>query len=103
MAYQPPKLTSPKPKALIRAQNDETTSISIPSPEELGLGSRPTDEAIDWARIERQLDSAGATGFQMQRLDTGFRFTVQMPEGPVAGKGTTKAEAVRNAMKLIGS
>jgi hypothetical protein len=79
--------------------------VRIPTPEELGLGLGQEivrgDEALDWAMVERKLDAAGATSYGMEKTATGFRFTVQLPGGPVVGRGATKNEAVRNALKLI--
>jgi hypothetical protein len=124
-AYRPPALPSPfKPGAapVVRGQGDDaparppvriptpeeltsapTPAVRIPTPEELGLGEKMVtgDEALDWAMVERKLDAAGATSYGMEKAATGFRFTVQLPAGPVVGRGATKNEAMRNALRLI--
>ena len=77
--------------------------MRIPTPEELGLGDKVLtgDEALDWTMVERKLDAAGATGYGMEKAETGFRFAVQLPTGPVVGRGATKNEAVRSALRQI--
>ena len=106
-AYVPPKLkpvrTDAKP--LVRAQNEDDgpSPIRIPTPEELGLGGeKAAEETVDWDTIERMLDAAGATGFQVERTSSGYRFTCRVPAGPVTGRGATKPEAVRNALAQLG-
>lgn len=103
--YLPPRLPSPRdaaPKLLARGQSDDRPlSIRIPTPEELGIGAKKLvagDEPVDWAMVERKLDAAGLTGFQIEKTTTGFRFTCQLPSGAVTGRGATKGEAVRNAL-----
>ena len=124
----PPRLPSPfKPGGAptVRGQDDDAparppvriptpdelaatpkAAVRIPSPEELGLGEVGEkvvtgDEPLDWSMVERKLDAVGAAGYGMEKAATGFRFTVQLPTGPVVGRGATKAEAVRNALRLI--
>jgi hypothetical protein len=106
VAYVPPKLPSTRAaaslsKPVVRAQSDDTApaTIRIPTPEELGLtGPVGADEPFDWATVERQLDAAGATGYQVEKTATGFRFTCQLPTGAVTGRGATKPQAVRQAL-----
>jgi hypothetical protein len=59
------------------------------------------DEPLDWSMVERRLDAAGATGFLVEKTTTGFRFTCQVPAGPITGRGTTRPEAVRNALAQL--
>ena len=91
-AYTPPRLPSARdggPKLLARGQSDDRPpAVRIPTPEELGLGTSRLvagDEPVDWSMIERRLDAAGVTGFQVEKTTTGFRFTCQLPSGAVAG------------------
>jgi hypothetical protein len=107
-AYVPPRLPSPRdgaPKLLARGQSDDRPpAVRIPTPEELGLGPAKLvagDEPVDWSMIERRLDAAGVTGFQVEKTTTGFRFTCQLPAGAVAGRGATKGEAVRSALAQL--
>src|SRR5947207_11945970 len=106
MAYVPPKLVSmrtagAKP-AVVRGQmEDSRTTLRIPTPEELGIGGArvtASSDPLDWAMVERKLDAVGATGYQMEKTADGFRFTATLANGPVAGRGATKGEAVRNAL-----
>jgi hypothetical protein len=103
--YVPPRLPSPRaaaPKLLARGQNDDAApAIRIPTPEELGIGTAKLiggDEPLDWNMVERRLDAAGVTGYQVEKVAGGFRFTCQLSAGAVTGRGASKAEAVRNAL-----
>lgn len=107
-AYVPPRLESPRtaaPKLLVRGQNDDASpAVRIPTPEELGLATNKVvsgDESIDWTMVERRLDVVGATGHQIEKIATGFRFTCQLPSGPVSGRGATKGEAVRSTLAQL--
>lgn len=110
-AYVPPKLPSTRAmsaqaKPVVRAQSDEDAppAIRIPTPEELGL-SRPKvvpgDDPVDWALVERRLDAAGVTGYQVEKTSAGYRFTCQLSSGAVTGRGATKPEAVRQALAQL--
>jgi hypothetical protein len=108
-AYVPPKLPSTRAaqaKPIVRAQSDDSApaTIRIPTPEELGL-ARPaaaaTDDPLDWTLVERRLDAAGATGYQVERTTAGYRFTCQLPSGAVSGRGATKPDAVRQALAQL--
>lgn len=108
MTYVPPRLPSPRdgaPKVLVRGQNDDAPiAIRIPTPEELGIGTAKLvagDEPLDWNMVERRLDAAGVSGFQVEKTTSGFRFTCQLPTGAVTGRGASKAEAVRNALAQL--
>jgi hypothetical protein len=105
----PPKLPSTRAaaslsKPVVRAQSDDAApaTIRIPTPEELGLsGSAAGEEPFDWSTVERRLDAAGATGYQVEKTATGFRFTCQLPTGAVTGRGVTKPQAVRQALAQL--
>jgi hypothetical protein len=107
----PPKLPSTrgsgaKSPIVARGQMDDKAPIvRIPTPEELGFGGQKvtsvTSESLDWAMVERKLDAAGATGYQMEKTSDGFRFTCKIASGPVAGRGATKVEAVRHALAQL--
>ena len=104
----PPKLPSTRaagsaPAAVVRGQKDDAPPhVRIPTPEELGIGKPVTEtDPLDWALVERKLDAIGATGYQMEKTADGFRFTCALASGPVAGRGATKGEAVRNALAQL--
>jgi len=89
---------------VVRAQIDDAAppTIRIPTPEELGLGATVAgDDVLDWSIVERRLDAAGATGYQVEKTSTGFRFTCQLPSGAVTGRGATKPQAVRQALAQL--
>ena len=107
-AYVPPRLPSTRdaaPKLLARGKSDDTPpAVRIPTPEELGLGTAKLvsgGEPVDWSMVERRLDAAGATGYQVEKTATGFRFTCQLSAGAVTGRGASKGEAVRNALAQL--
>src|SRR5688572_23618101 len=95
MTYVPPRLASPRdaaPKVLARGQSDDTPpAIRIPPPEELGIGTAKLgggDAPLDWNMVERRLDAAGVTGFQVEKTAAGFQFTCQLATGAVTGRGS---------------
>jgi hypothetical protein len=107
-AYVPPRLPSVRDKAptmVARGQMaDRPAALRIPTPEELGIGRTTLvagDEAVDWSMVERKLDAAGVTGFQVEKTTGGYRFTCQLPSGVVNGRGASKGEAVRNALAQL--
>ena len=114
-AYVPPRLPSPRdaapksrdaaPKLIARGQSDDIPpAVRIPTPEELGVGTARLvagDEAVDWTMVERRLDAAGATGYQVEKTTSGYRFTCQLPSGVVTGRGASKGEAVRGALAQL--
>jgi hypothetical protein len=107
-AYVPPRLPSVRdraPNLVARGQSDDRPpAVRIPTPEELGLGTAKLvagDEPVDWSMVERRLDAAGVTGFQVEKTTAGYRFTCQLPAGAVAGRGATKGEAVRSALAQL--
>jgi hypothetical protein len=97
-----PRATAPASKPVVRGQNnDDPAPVRIPTPEELGLGPKKIvsgDEPLDWTLVERRLDSAGVTGYQMEKTADGYQFTCQLAAGPVSGRGSSKNEAVREAL-----
>jgi len=83
---------------------DTRTALRIPTPEELGIGNAKAatiGEPLDWTMVERKLDAVGATGYQMEKTVDGFRFTAELSSGPVAGRGASRGEAVRNALSQL--
>jgi hypothetical protein len=88
-----------------RGQSDDRPpAVRIPTPEELGIGTTALvsgNEPVDWAMVERRLDAAGVTGFQVEQTANGFRFTCHLTSGAITGRGTSKGEAVRNALAQL--
>jgi hypothetical protein len=99
----PPKLSSPA-KPVARAEsNDKVASLRIPTPEELGLGSKLVtgNETLDWTTVERKLDAAGVTAFQVEKTASGFQFVCRLAKGDITGRGTTRVEAIRQALAQL--
>jgi len=106
--YVPPRLPSSRdtaPKLVARGQSDDRPpAVRIPTPEELGIGNANLvagNEPVDWSMVERRLDAAGVTGYQVERTAAGFRFVCQSASGKVTGSGASKGEAVRNALAQL--
>jgi hypothetical protein len=116
----PAVVSQPKPSTPRAQIPEELPPVRIPTPEELGIGAptatpsdsskvAPTpapsmvsnDAPVDWTLIEHKLDKVGATGYQVEKVATGFRFTVQLSTGNIVGRGASKGEAVRNAMSQL--
>lgn len=75
--------------------------VKIPTPEELGVGTRKV-ERDDWTAGYRRLCELGATCFQMRRLPQGgCNVTCLMPTGQpdrnhrIEAAAASEAEAVR--------
>ena len=107
-AYVPPRLPSTRdrgPNMVARGKSDDRTpALRIPTPDELGIGTAKLaggDEPVDWNLVERRLDAAGVTAFQVEKTGVGFRFTCLLASGAVSGRGATKGEAVRNALAQL--
>lgn len=81
--------------------------ISIPTPEELGVGSaKAADSSIDWGTVNRRLEGLGATCFQMRRLPEGrWHIVCLLPTAQpnqthrVEAEADAKPEAVRLALE----
>jgi hypothetical protein len=80
--------------------------ITLPSPEELGVGAARGDAALDWAATHRRLEALGAVCFQMHQLPRGgWGVTCLLPTGRpntthrVEAEADSKAEAVRLALE----
>lgn len=104
--YVPPRLPSTRATNLgtpvVRAQSDDAPpAVRIPTPEELGLGKKTADEPLDWTTVERKLDAAGVSSYQMERTSTGFKFTCKLASRSIAGVGASRGDAVRQALEQI--
>ena len=107
--YMPPKLPSPLTASpltpLARGQIDDApAALRIPSPSELGISNRASaisDDPIDWKMLEKRLDAAVGSSFQIEKTADGFRFVCQLPSGAIAARGATKAEAVRQGLSQL--
>jgi hypothetical protein len=100
-----PSVRDKAPTMIARGQSDDRPpAVRIPTPEELGIGRAQLvsgNEPVDWSMVERKLDAAGVTGFQVEKTTTGYRFTCQLASGTVTGRGETRGEAVRSAVAQL--
>jgi hypothetical protein len=98
---QAPDEPSPPPRPL--AAERRPPLLSIPTPEQLGLGgTQPPDRGpTDWTAVHRRLDQFGATCLHLEKLPQGgCRFTCLLPTGQpdrshrVEAQAASEAEAV---------
>lgn len=59
------------------------------------------DDPLDWATVERKLDAAGVSSYQMERTPAGFKFTCKLASRSIAGVGASRADAVRQVLDQI--
>jgi hypothetical protein len=93
----------PSPARTLQPAARPREVVTIPTPEQLGVVSGKSAEAgIDWATVNRRLDSLGATCFQLQRLPQGrWRVICLLPTTQpehsqrIQAEAEAKAEAVR--------
>lgn len=78
------------------------TSVTIPSPAQLGIESSPTPETVDWASAKNRLERLGAISLNLDRERSGeVRFTclfataMANKKHRVEAVAATEAEAVR--------
>lgn len=108
-----PMVAAPQPQQnrqqpIFRAQAadepEQRSTLRLPSPEALGIGTRKPTTAIDWTIVHQRLDQLGATCFQKHRLpDGGCRITCLLPSQPgtqhrIDTQATSEAEALRLAL-----
>jgi hypothetical protein len=81
-------------------------SLTIPTPEELGVASAARPEVLDWTTTRRQLADLGAVRFGLEHLTGGkVRFSCWLPapggESPalVQADGGNEREAVRDCLE----
>ncbi len=78
-----------------------TSPIAMPSPEQLGLGTKPQRASVNWDDVRLRLQRLKVTSFQLQRLPNGYRFICALPGGPmreVQAEAATEAEAIDQAL-----
>jgi hypothetical protein len=81
--------------------------VALPTPEQLGVAAaRAAGDAVDWAAVDRRLQSLGAVCFQMNRLPQDrWCITCVLPTAQpdrthrVEAEADTKAEAVRAVLE----
>jgi hypothetical protein len=93
----------PLPEAPPVVEERRPEPLSLPSPEQLGVGHGPS---VDWADVHRRLEQLGALSFQQQkRLEGGFRITFMLPTDhndrtqQIEAVAETEAQAVRLALE----
>jgi hypothetical protein len=117
----PAQTQAQPPKPVVRARVDvtspaerktapiETTSLAMPSPEELGLTApkQPLNDEVDWPQIHEHLKQQGAVCSQRLQVQDGYRFIVLLSTTEkdrvhrIEADGPTESTAVRAAMAKV--
>jgi hypothetical protein len=93
----------------VRAKADEeptarpTLALEMPTPDQLGLGSRQRAAEVDWSAVRTRMESLAVVSFHLQKLTGGFRFTCVVPAAgserrKIEADGLTEAEAIDLAL-----
>lgn len=91
----PPRPLPPEPRL---------APVTLPAPEQLGIGVEPAAEDVDWNTVHRRLRELGSLSSQLQRTGDGYRFVCLLPTTQsdraqrIEAAATTEAEAVRLAL-----
>jgi hypothetical protein len=98
----PTQLSTPTPRLArgVRGEDAPASSLSIPTPEELGVAPVKKSPTLDWSATRRQLSELGVTRFALEPMAGGqMRFSCWVPNGAsfqlVQGEGASESEAVR--------
>jgi|SRR5579871_6690430 len=101
--------TSPSP-VQFRAQAAEEQAprralppLQVPSADQFGLGAKNRVAEVDWSSVRRRLASLSVTSFHLQKLATGFRFTIVVPGADGSHRkieydAATDADAIEQAL-----
>ena len=114
---QAPAPAAPRPAApaVVRGQRPEDppaserrpeprVALSLPPPEQLGIGAPTPAADVDWNAVHRRLHNLGSTSYQSQRTADGYRFTCLLPTADpsrtqrVEAQAASEAEAIRVAL-----
>lgn len=120
-AFNQPRQNIRRPAPIIRAQNSDESSVqqreqvtlSMPTPEALGISLNPTienvtrTEEVDWNMIWSKLRSLGVSSFHLDKLANGsFRVVFTLPTQTASGQShvveviaDSEATAVRTALQ----
>ncbi|HKI34222.1 MAG TPA: hypothetical protein VKA46_20385 [Gemmataceae bacterium] len=106
--------SSPPPKVRFQRPDDPPGSerrpeptpatLTLPPPEELGIGGKTAAADIDWNAVHRRLNELGSQSLQLQRTSDGYRCVCVLPTAdpgrtrPIEAQAPTEAEAVRLAL-----
>ncbi len=89
------------PPASERRASTPPTALTLPPPEELGIGHKGAEAEFDMNALHRRLDELGAQSTEWQRTAEGFRFSCQLESADASrtqrleARGATRAEAAR--------
>src|SRR5260370_22198928 len=85
-------------------QPNRPEPIRMPSPAELGLGcaTAPKTDAVNWGDIRQRMERLNVSGFQLDRIPSGYRFTCVVPASGglqrLTAEAVTEAEAIHQAL-----
>lgn len=92
------------PPASERRPEPKPVALTLPPPEQLGIGAKAPAAEIDMNVVHRRLRELGSQSYQLQRTPEGYRFTCLLPTAHpdrtqrIEAQGATEAEAVRLAL-----
>jgi hypothetical protein len=98
--FQKPDEPAPSERS---AETRVAASLTLPPPEQLGVGSTSAAAEVDWNAIHRRLDELGSQSLEVKHMADGYRCTCQLATESGRSKviqtqGATKADAVRLAL-----
>src|SRR5438477_2591257 len=103
----PPKVRFQKPDdppASERRPETSAVALTLPPPEQLGIGSQTAAAEVDLNVLNRRLDELGAESSEWRRTPEGYRFTCVLASADLSRKqtiearGATRAEAARELL-----
>jgi hypothetical protein len=114
----PSQTAAPAPRPVVRAKSADEPDVpprplppeprlapvTLPAPEQLGIGVEAVAEDVDWNTVHRRLRELGSLSSQLQRTGDGYRFVCLLPTTQadraqrIEAAATTEAEAVRLAL-----
>jgi hypothetical protein len=89
------------PPASERHPEKTTVSLSLPPPEQLGIGSPAPAASLDLNALNTRLDELGAESTEWRKTPEGFRFVCKLASADrsrtqkIEADGATRAEAAR--------
>jgi hypothetical protein len=75
--------------------------LDVPSADRFGLGAKNRVVEVDWSNVRRRLTALSVASFHLQKLPTGFRFTIVVPTGEhrkFECEAATDADAIEQAL-----
>ena len=103
----PPKVRFQKPDdppASERRPENSPVALTLPPPEQLGIGGATAAGDIDLNALNHRLDELGAESSEWRRTPDGYHFTCVLANADLSrkqtleGRGATRADAARQLL-----